>query len=139
MSRVDVQGKRKLKEQRGEEMTNHEILKEEVAGKRGPSSGLGKFGNDTLPCPGESSLGSSCSLFSLPACLPHTCALLIHGIFPVRKASLSPQYFQNYEGRRNSNLCASYIRGQVFVSLKLHSSHTAHQSSVFTSFLKTFK
>lgn len=54
MSCVDVTGEKgKLKEQRGEEMTNHEILKEVVAGKCRPSSGLEKFGNDTLPCPGN--------------------------------------------------------------------------------------
>ena len=140
MSHVDITGEKGSWKSRG--VKRGPIMKSWrrwQRGKRWASSGLGKFGNDTLPCPREFSLGSSCSLFSLPACLPHTCALLIHGIFPVRKASLSPQYFQIYEGRRNSNLCTSYIRGQVFVSLKLHSSHTAHQSSVFTSSLKTFK
>ena len=97
---------------------------------------VGKVWEWYTPMSWESSRGWSCSLFSMPSCLPHTNALLIHGIFPVRKASLSPQYFQIYEGRRSSNLCASYIHGQVFVSLKLYSSHTAHQSYVFTSFLK---
>ena len=45
--------KREAERAEGEEVAHDETLKEMVAGKRWPSSGLGKLGNDTLSGPGN--------------------------------------------------------------------------------------